>query len=122
MSNLAHKQQEQEEIHIQQPEIQSQTKPRPTRIRVTPGERILAILVIGVVCFMAVKIISTQAAIYQVNKDIQDTQTKIVEQRKENNNLTQQVRELSNTERIWKKAKELGFDLKENNVKVVEKK
>lgn len=40
--------------------------------------------------------------------------------RKANNDLKLQVSELSTYERILEKAKELGLNLKEKNVKVVE--
>ena len=72
------------------------------------------------VCFGSVHIISNQASIYQVNKEIQDTKVTIQEQEKVNSDLTIQVNELSQYERIRDKAQELGLTLNENNVKVVQ--
>ena len=72
------------------------------------------------VCFGSVHIISNQASIYQVNKEIQDTKVTVQEQEKSNSDLTIQVSELSQYERIRDKAQELGLTLNDQNVKVVQ--
>ncbi|WML49346.1 hypothetical protein RCG23_04745 [Neobacillus sp. PS3-34] len=47
--------------------------------------------------------ISNQAKIYSVNKDIQDIQVSMKEQEKVNSDLKDQVSELSTYERIWER-------------------
>lgn len=87
---------------------------------ITPGEKLLGLAFAGMLCFGATQIISTQAKIYQVNKNIQEVQSSITDQQKVNGDLKVQVSELSTYERIWTKAKEMGLVLNENNVKVVQ--
>ena len=59
-------------------------------------------------------------SIYQVNKEIQDTKVTIQEQEKSNSDLTIQVSELSQYERIREKAQKLGLTLNDQNIKVVQ--
>ncbi len=121
MSNLAR--------NFEQPKVErlNQTvQPQPQHVReerrsiITPGEKILVGIFAMVFCFLAVHIVSTQAAIYDVNKEVQQVETSIEKQEKANSDLQLQVSELSTYERILEKAKELGLNLKEQNVKVVE--
>lgn len=86
----------------------------------TSGEKIMGVAFASIVCFGAVHLIGTQSKIYQVNKDIQIMETKISDQQKVNSDLQVQVSELSNYERIYQKAKKMGLELNENNVKVVQ--
>jgi cell division protein FtsL len=90
------------------------------RAYITPGEKVLSLVFVVFICFMAVKIITVQASIYDVNKDIQTTQQSLKEQDKANKDLKMQISELSRYERIWEKAKGLGLKLNDKNVKVVE--
>lgn len=120
MSNLARKQYEQ--IHQSSGMKELPEKKVQRHSRVSPGEKALFILFVLFVAFMAVKIISVQSNIYEVNKDIQDVRDSVQEQAKINDDLSMQVADLSKYERVWKKAQDLGLNLNENNVKVVEKK
>ena len=94
MGNLARK------LHQEQhQEQQKQMVKAPKKVKVrspwlSPGEKILGIIFTGMVCFGAVHIVSNQAAIYGVNKDIQDTKKMIQEQQKVNGDLEMQVGEL----------------------------
>lgn len=119
MSNLAHKHQHPIQ---QQPQTEVHVKTIRRHARITPGEKILGMLLIVFIGLMAVKIVSAQAAIYEVNKDIQDIQATIQEQSKFNDDLEVQISELSKYDRISNIAKAFGLHLDENNVKVVEKK
>lgn len=119
MSNLARKQYEQIDQSLGTKELP--VKKVRHHARISPGEKALFILFVLFVAFMAVKIISVQASIYEVNKDIQDVRASVQEQTKLNDDLSMQVAELSKYERVWKKAQDLGLNLNENNVKVVEK-
>jgi cell division protein FtsL len=86
----------------------------------SPGEKILWMLLAVFLCIASVQIVSNQATIYDMNKDIQDIEAKIQEQEKVNSDLEVQVAELSTYERIWEIAtKELGLQLNDN-VKVVQ--
>jgi cell division protein FtsL len=122
MSNLARKFQEQ-----QQQQQQQQTELTNLNVRIetakkywlTPGEKVIGLVFAGLVCFGAVNIISNQAEIYQVNKSIQETQNSIKDQQRVNNDLQVKVSDLSNYQRIWDKAKKMGLEVNENNVKVV---
>ncbi|MCM3689976.1 cell division protein FtsL [Neobacillus niacini] len=119
MSNLARKFQQQQQV---EQTVQERTIVKTKKHWLTPGEKIIGIVFTGLVCFGAVNLISNQAEIYQVNKDIQEVQTSINELEKVNNDLQVQVSELSTYERIWEKAKQMGLVLNENNVKVVHEK
>lgn len=91
------------------------------KARISVGEMlILSVLTLAIV-FAGIKIISTQSAIYEANREIQETNVAIEEQMKVNKDLNVQVSELSTYERIWQKAAEFGLVLDENNVKVVQK-
>lgn len=117
MSNLARKYQDQEQV---EQTVQQKRKVNTRRYWLTPGEKIMGLAFAGLVCFGSIHIISNQAQIYKVNKDIQEVQTAIKEQQKTNSDLQVQVSELSTYERIWAKAKKMGLKLNENNVKVVQ--
>jgi cell division protein FtsL len=120
MGNLARKLQQEQHGQQQKGMVQA---PKPKKIRkkwLTPGEKLLGLAFTGIICFGAVHIVSNQAAIYEMNKEIQDTKVAIQEQTKVNGDLEMQIGELSTYERIWEKAKELGLKLNENNVKVVQ--
>jgi cell division protein FtsL len=117
VGNLARKFQ-QEKHYEQQKSGQVLTK-KEKRIWVTPGEKGLGLIFGAMVCFGAYHMISAQASIYEVKKDIVTMEKTIGEQKKVNNDLKMQVSELSTYERIWEKARDLGLKLNENNVKVV---
>ncbi|GLY10580.1 cell division protein FtsL [Pseudobacillus badius] len=116
MSNLARKQQ----IRHEEKTAAKQKKQQIEKRLFTPGEKLLFLLFALMICFVGAKIVSTQAALYEINKDIQDVEKEIKDQKKVNHDLEAQVSEESTYERIWKRAKELGLDLSEQNIKVVQ--
>ncbi|MFD1705792.1 cell division protein FtsL [Siminovitchia sediminis] len=116
MSNLAR--QLQENQSIQPKDVQVQKVQR--HVKISPGEKLLFLLLAAFIIFMSVKILSVQADIYEVNKELQEVETAIQNHEKITSDLDMQVDELSRYERVWKKANELGLNLNENNVKVVE--
>ncbi|RAK23265.1 cell division protein FtsL [Anoxybacillus vitaminiphilus] len=93
---------------------------RKRQFRTTLGEKVLLFAFAMFVVYCSIQIVSNQVAIYQANKQIQQLEETIQEQKKYNNDLSVQVQELSTYERILEKAKELGLSLNENNVKVVQ--
>jgi cell division protein FtsL len=117
MSNLARELEQQKEQQMQ--EIHKQKK-SVKKSWLTPGEKFLSLAFAGMVCLGAVQMISNQAKIYKVNKDIQGVEDSIKNQQKVNGDLKVQVSELSNYKRISDKAKQMGLELNENNVKVVQ--
>lgn len=120
MSNLARKLQQEQHTEQQTQTVQAPKVAKKKKTWLSPGEKILGLALTGVVCFGAVQIVSNQAAIYEVNKEIQQTEKSIQEQTRVNGDLQMQVSELSTYERIWEKAKKMGLKLNENNVKVVQ--
>ncbi|NWQ43922.1 cell division protein FtsL [Bacillus sp. EB106-08-02-XG196] len=121
MSSLARKFQQQQQVE-RTVQVQERTIVKTKKHWLTPGEKIIGIVFTGLVCFGAVNLISNQAEIYQVNKDIQGVQTSINELKKVNSDLELQVSELSSYERIYEKATQMGLIKNENNVKVVHEK
>ncbi len=119
MSNLARKVQEERQRQTAQKPVKKSKKKRSYGI--TLGEKIIGVLFITGVSFGCFQIVSNQAAIYQINKDIQEIRASIEEQERTNEDLKAQVNELSTYERIWAKAKELDLKFKDDNVKVVQK-
>lgn len=121
MSNFARKYQIDQREYIQEQVSQPITKkaPKVKKAWLSPGEKVLGVVFSIVVCMGGITIISNYASIYSLNKDYQDTNKLIVEQTKVNSELSMQVSELSEYDRIWAKAKELGLNLNENNMKAV---
>ncbi|MCA1041090.1 cell division protein FtsL [Bacillus infantis] len=112
MSNLARKMQQEE---VQQHKTAVKVKKiKIKNLWLSPGEKIMGVVFGAIVCFGAVHIISNQAAIYEMNKDIQDIQASIQDKEKSNRELEMQISELSTYERIFEKAKSLGLTLNEN--------
>jgi cell division protein FtsL len=105
-----------------QKQVETRLQPVKRRAQITLGEKIIASIFVLFVVFMGVRIVSTEAAIYNVNKSIENTKTTIQSKNKVTDDLKMQVSELSRYDRIYEKAKELGLKLDENNVKVVENK
>jgi cell division protein FtsL len=118
MSNLAKK--IQQEIQ-QQPISTPKHKPKAPKkyYSLTPGERVLIFAFGVMVCIGGSFMVSKQAAIYDVNKEIQLVENGIQEQQKVNSDLEIQISELSTYERIKQQAEKLGLTFNEDNVKVV---
>jgi cell division protein FtsL len=116
MANLA-RQLRQEQ---QQQTVRAPKKVFKQRKGLSPGEKILGLVFGALVCIGSIQIISNQSAIYEMNIAIQDTQASIQTQQKSNSDLAIQVSELSQYDRIKEKAKELGLELNDQNVKVVQ--
>lgn len=121
MGNLASQlRQEQQTVRKQQRKTLRTKRRAEKRSLFTPGEKLLGLIFGAFLCFGSVQIISNQASIYILNKDIQDTKKVIQEQQRINSDLNIQVSELSQYERIREKARELGLELNDQNVKVVQ--
>ena len=92
---------------------------RPARKLLSKGEKVLFMLFGAIVIAFSVMILHTQAQINDTNKEVQVISKQIEETTKQNTELSFQVSEKSTYEVIWEKAKALGLDLNEKNVKVV---
>ncbi|MFT4416121.1 cell division protein FtsL [Fredinandcohnia humi] len=118
MSNLAYKVRQNEQY---QPTQSPKVKPVITKkFKFTVGEKLLGLLFAVAVLFGSILIISNQVSVYKTNIEIQQMEATINEQTRVNSDLYVQVQELSEYERLWEKARELGLVLNENNVKVVQ--
>ncbi|MEH7234871.1 cell division protein FtsL [Bacillus sp. JJ1562] len=118
MGNLAYKVRQTEDYQPNQtPKTQTTIR---KKFRFTLGEKVLGILFSSAVILCAIHIISNQVSIYHTNIEIQQVEASISQQTKTNSDLYVQVQELSEYERLWEKARELGLNLNQNNVKVVQ--
>ncbi len=118
MSNLARKLQQEQ---FQQEEKQTIKKViKQTKSLLSPGEKLLGIAFVALLCIGGVKIVSNQAEIYQVNKEIQVAEGSISKMEKSNKELDIEVKDLSSFERIREVAEKLGLDFSKDNVKVVQ--
>ncbi|MGY3714015.1 cell division protein FtsL [Sutcliffiella cohnii] len=117
MSNLAHKIQRNHE-HQQQPTRKQQVVIRK-KARITLGEKLLIGLFLALVTFSSIHLVSNHVTIYDVNKEIRVLETSVQEQQLANRDLQLKVAELSTSDRILQKAKELGLTINESSVKNV---
>lgn len=117
MGNLARK--IQQERTIKQHTVRVPKKVKKQKLQFSPIEKLLGFTFCVGLMIGGIQVISNQAEIYEINKNIHETSILIEEQIRVNRDLKNQVEELSTYERIVTKAKELGLKLNENNVKVV---
>ncbi|MCM3214847.1 cell division protein FtsL [Niallia taxi] len=118
MSNLARKLQQEQFQHEEKQTVKKVLK--QTKSLLSPGEKLIGIAFVALLCFGGVKIVSNQAEIYQVNKDIQIAEGSISKLEKSNKELDIEVKDLSSFERIREVAEKLGLDFSKDNVKVVQ--
>ncbi|AZB42834.1 cell division protein FtsL [Bacillus sp. FJAT-42376] len=121
MSNLAVKvnQRAHEQTERKQ-QTQPQAVPVKRRLPITLGEKVLLVLFVLGLAASSIQLIANSVASYQASMEIQKLEEQVEAQGKTNADLQVQVKELSNYERIWARAKELGLTLNKNNVKVVQ--
>ena len=89
---------------VEQPKKASIKQKKVSRSFFTPGEKILFLVFVLTVCFMCAKLISTQAAIYETNKEIQIVERQIQDQERVNKDLDIQISEESTYEKIQERA------------------
>jgi cell division protein FtsL len=115
MSNLARKYQ-----YHQEPRQEELKDILIKSRKITKGEKLLFALFLSVLFVLSVKLVANQAAIYEVNRDIQRVEAKIEEQTKINEDLQARVNELSEYSRLLKEAEKLGLKMNGDRVKVVQ--
>lgn len=101
------------------PHVPAERKQKRSTKYFTKGEYMLMIFFLTITAGFAIMLLNTQATITSTHKEIQAIESKIEETKKENTDLSIQVSELSTYDRIWEKAKELGLEFDNKNVKVV---
>ena len=105
---------------LETPEIpKKQPQIRPSRKVFSVGEKFLFVLFSTILVLFSTMILHTQAQINETNREVQFIGEDISETAKKNMELSIQVKEKSRYEVVWERAKELGLNLNENNVKVV---
>lgn len=118
---------------LEQRKFQTAYVPAPERTETAPkqapirrpkkyfsiGEKFLFVLFSAILVVIATMILHSQSQIIEVNREVQSLSFEIEELQKQNSELSIQVSEKSTYKRIWEKAKELGFQHNEENVKVV---
>ncbi|MDW0115822.1 cell division protein FtsL [Sporosarcina thermotolerans] len=103
----------------QSPKKQELQPNRRSKRLISKGEKFLFVLFSAILVIFSTMILHTQAQINDTNKEVQLLNSEVVETQKQNTELSNLVSEKSTYEVIWNKAKELGLNLNEKNVKVV---
>ncbi len=85
----------------------------------SPGEKFLFVIFASLLTLFSSVILQKESQLNDLNRDIQSIGQQIEQTTKQNTELSIQVKEQSTYERIWEKARELGLNLNEKNVKVV---
>lgn len=98
---------------------QQQHKVKKKRKLFSPGEKFLLVAFTTILVLFASMMLHTESQINGVNREVQVLGSEITETKKQNTELSFQVKEMSTYEVVWEKARELGLNLNENNVKVV---
>ena len=109
--------------------FQPQTAPTPKkekihtpftkRIGITKGEKLLISSVLIVLFALIAVSISLEITIASTNRTLQDATTSIAESTTVNENLEQEVQELSRYDRVYEIANKFGLEMNEENVRNV---
>lgn len=109
--------------YVRDHEIQQtpQIEPQKGRSRklFSPGEKMLFVLFASLLVAFSSVILHTEGQINDVNREVQAIGNQIEEKTKQNTELSIQVQAESTYEKVWKKARELGLNPNDKNVKVV---
>ncbi|CQR47797.1 Cell division protein FtsL [Paraliobacillus sp. PM-2] len=101
---------------------QHATQPKQVKVHVnhrwvTPGEKFLYVVFGLLVTIAFAYVIHFSANLDAMNRDMQQLESEIASQQTKNENLTYQVKELSNPDRILRIAKENGLKIQNTEVK-----
>lgn len=83
------------------------------------GEKFLFVLFTTILVLFATAVLHTESQLNEMNREVQVLSSNLEEQTKKNIELSIQEKELSTYEKVWEKARALGLNLNEDNVKVV---
>lgn len=109
------------------PQIQPQQPKQPQKVSVpkkqgiTKAEKILIAIASSIIFALGVASVSLEIMVANVNHEVQDTNRSIEETVVVNNNLSQEVQELSRYDRVYAIAKKHGLEMNEENVRNVSK-
>lgn len=110
-------------IHTHEQEIpeipQRQPSPKRSRKLFSPGEKLLFVIFASLFTLASSVLIQREGQLNDVNREVQAISQQIEQTKKQNTELSVQVKEQSTYDIIWERAKELGLNLNEKNVKVV---
>lgn len=85
----------------------------------SPGEKFLYVIFASLFALVSSVLIQREGQLNDVNREVQAISHQIEQTTKQNTELSVQVKEQSTYDIIWERAKELGLNLNEKNVKVV---
>lgn len=85
----------------------------------SPGEKLLFVIFASLFALASSVVIQREGQLNDVNREVQSISHQIEQTTKQNTELSVQVKEQSTYDIIWERAKELGLNLNEKNVKVV---
>lgn len=103
-----------------QPQRPKQT-PAPKKQGITKGERILIAASTFIIFALSVACVYLEIMVADANREMQDTDRSVEEIVVVNNNLSQEVQELSRYDRVYAIAKANGLEMNEKNVRNVSK-
>lgn len=109
-------------IPYEQGQIETSTQQVPSVRRkklFTLGEKMLFVMFASILTVLSVFLLHREGQINDVNRDVQAVTHQLEQTKKENTELSIQVKEQSTYDIIWEKAQKLGLHLNEQNVKVV---
>ncbi|CAD5900972.1 Cell division protein FtsL [Carnobacterium maltaromaticum] len=112
------------DVPLRSPEIPKESPvhmPAPRKAGVTKLEKLM-LIVVGVTAFMLMAIcISQEISISSKNRGIQDTTVAISDTKNVNDNLAQEIQELSRYDRVYDIALKADLKMNQNNVRNVTK-
>lgn len=108
------------QIQPQQPQQPNQS-PSPKRQGITKGEKILIAAATLIIFTLGVACVSLEIMVANANREVQDTNRSVEEITVVNDNLSQEVQELSRYDRVYAIAKANGLEMNESNVRNVSK-
>ncbi|MFX3622651.1 MAG: cell division protein FtsL [Ectobacillus sp.] len=113
MSNLAVKYKKQQT----KSHVPKQAPKTARKSQITLFEKIMYTAFVAFLLYACIAYIGNKAALYEVNTEASKLRQTIEEKKQFNHDLQAEVEKLSRYERIAKKAKEMGLEINENNVK-----
>lgn len=108
------------QIQPHQPQ-QPKNAPSPKKQGITKGEKILIAAATLIIFALGVACVSLEIMVANANREVQDTNRSVEEITVVNNNLSQEVQELSRYDRVYAIAKANGLEMNESNVRNVSK-
>lgn len=106
------------EQEIPETPIRKQGQKRARKL-FSPGEKFLFVIFISFLAIFSSVLLHREGQLNSLNREVQTIGLQIEQTTKQNTELSIQVKEQSTYEIIWEKAKALGLDLNDKNVKVV---